>query len=313
MSTINIVDPGMSLGALTKRKTTTYLILHHSASENTSVEAINDWHRANGWAGIGYNFYIRKNGAIYKGRGWEYVGAHTINYNSVSIGICFEGNFETADDSMPEVQYNVGVDMIALALEKYPTITTICGHEKLNATACPGKNFPLDKMIAAGWAAVGSVSSTTSTETNAEETDASSILAGTEKPIATLKAEGIKKFQTWLNNNYNAGLSVDGIYGPKTRTAAIRAMQTNIGTTADGIWGSRSNAACPVLGVGSIGNDVHILQGMLYCRGSVYAGFDGIFGSMTESEIKAYQGANGLLVDGKAGKDTFTSLFAPIM
>ena len=31
---------------------------------------------------------------------------------------------------------------------------------------------------------------------------------------------------------------------------------------------------------------------------------------MTESEVKSYQSGNGLTVDGKAGKDTFTKLFA---
>lgn len=125
-----------------------------------------------------------------------------------------------------------------------------------------------------------------------------------------LRKEGIKNTQTWLNSTYGVGLSVDGVDGPNTRTALIKAAQTEIGVTVDGIWGTNSKSACPVLIVGSSGNIVYILQGLLYCNGYVYSGFDGKFGSMTESEVKSYQGASGLTIDGKAGKDTFTSLIA---
>ena len=36
--------------------------------------------------------------------------------------------------------------------------------------------------------------------------------------------------------------------------------------------------------------------------------FDGIYGVKTEAQVKAYQSANRLLVDGKVGKDTIFDL-----
>lgn len=305
MATVNIIDSGLKFGSLTKRSKTVRLILHHTAATSMTDAQIHQQHLNQGWAGIGYNFYIRKDGTVYKGRGWEYVGAHCTGYNSTSIGICFEGNYETETD-MPDAQYNSGVAMIALVLEKYPTITDIGGHKHYMATACPGKNFPLDRMIAAGQGATGSVSGTTSTGTNTT--------AGTSTPAAIstddAKKAGIKCCQTWLNGFGNYGLAVDGIYGSATRTAAKKAMQTIIGTGVDGDWGTKSKAACVTLKSGSTGNAVYVLQGMLYCRGYIYSGVDGVYGAMTVAEVKSYQGANGLTPDGIAGLLTFTSLFS---
>lgn len=140
-------------------------------------------------------------------------------------------------------------------------------------------------------------------------TAASAAAASTDTSSVPV-TEIIKQFQTWLNAYCRSGLAVDGIYGVKTRTAAIKAMQTCIGVTADGIWGAKSKAVCPALKQGSSGNAVYILQGILFCRGYIYSGFDGQFGSMTQAEVRSYQGANSLTSDGIAGKDTFTSLFA---
>lgn len=145
---MNIINTGLKFkNKLTKRKKTVRLFIHHAAAQNASVATVHQWHLNRGWAGIGYNFYITKDGTIYQGRGWDYVGAHCTGYNSTSVGICFEGNYE-AETDMPAAQYNSGVALIREALSKYPTITEICGHKAHGATACPGKYFPLSQMIA---------------------------------------------------------------------------------------------------------------------------------------------------------------------
>lgn len=46
-----------------------------------------------GWWDIAYNFLIAGDGRVYEGRGWSYVGAHSVNFNSNSIGIAFVGDF----------------------------------------------------------------------------------------------------------------------------------------------------------------------------------------------------------------------------
>lgn len=143
----NIQNAGLSFTSMTRRSRTTHLILHHTAANNQSVQQIHQIHRNLGWAGIGYNFYIRQDGSIWQGRGWDNVGAHTVNYNSTSIGISFEGNY-SEQTTMPQAQYNSGVVMVQLAKSMFPTISRVCGHRDLNQTACPGTHFPLSDMIA---------------------------------------------------------------------------------------------------------------------------------------------------------------------
>lgn len=119
--------------------------------------------------------------------------------------------------------------------------------------------------------------------------------------------------QTWLNNTYNTGLTVDNIYGSKTKAAHVKALQTwlnvtyNAGLVVDGIYGAKTKAAIRVL---KKGNGVKILQGFLICNGYDTGGFDGDFGSKTDAAVRSYQGKKGLTVDGQAGQDTFTKLAA---
>ena len=120
--------------------------------------------------------------------------------------------------------------------------------------------------------------------------------------------------QTWLNENYNAGLAVDGIYGRMTKAALVRALQTelnrqcNAGLTVDGIFGRRTKAAIFNVGAGRQGNITRILQGLLICSGFNPGGFTGFFGAGTEAAVREFQYRAGLEVDGVAGKATFAAL-----
>lgn len=103
-------------------------------------------HRARGWNGIAYHYYIRKDGSIYRGRPEWMIGGHTLNWNWCSIGVCFEGNFEK--DTMPAAQVKSGVELVADLKARHPGIMVI-GHRDVNATDCPGRNFPMETMKAA--------------------------------------------------------------------------------------------------------------------------------------------------------------------
>lgn len=122
------------------------------------------------------------------------------------------------------------------------------------------------------------------------------------------------QFQSWLNAGYSAGLNVDGLWGPNTRKAAIKALQSELngqfgkGLAVDGIWGSKTKAACVNVKQGARGNLTRIIQGVLYCRGCDPKGFDGIFGSGCAAAVKSFQRANGLSADGIVGKDTWERL-----
>lgn len=129
-------------GTLTKRVATKYIILHHRAT-NGGVQSIHNAHLRNGWAGIGYHFYIRKDGGIYRGRPIDVIGAHTTNYNTVSIGVCFEGNFE--NETMPDVQKKTAIELISHLHKSHPN-AEVKKHKDFNNTACPGKNFPYNEI-----------------------------------------------------------------------------------------------------------------------------------------------------------------------
>ena len=145
---MNIQTTGLIFGEMTKRKETDLLVLHHQGTTTRqSVEQIHNYHKnTNGWAGIGYHFYVRTNGEIFEGRPIEYVGAHAYGFNSTSIGICFEGNFEV--EEMSNAQKEAGKWLVAYIKGLYP-IEKVVGHRDLMATACPGKNFPFDEIASA--------------------------------------------------------------------------------------------------------------------------------------------------------------------
>ena len=138
---MEIKEVNLDFGSMNLRsKVLEYIVIHHTASTaKETVEQIHNFHiNNNGWAGIGYHFYIRKDGTIYKGRDEKYAGAHCENYNSVSLGICLEGNFEI--EKPTEKQIQSVTDLVKYLRKKYGDFKLV-GHRDLNATACPGKNL----------------------------------------------------------------------------------------------------------------------------------------------------------------------------
>lgn len=86
-----------------------YLVVHCTATEPSQVVTVDDidrWHRAKGWAMIGYHWYIDRNGEIHEGRPEQYAGSHVRHYNQHAIGICYEGGMDEkgrdADTRTPE-------------------------------------------------------------------------------------------------------------------------------------------------------------------------------------------------------------------
>lgn len=119
------------------------LVYHHTAIKDISPEDINKLHKNKGWKGIGYHYYIRKDGTIYKGREDEAEGSHVKGYNKKSIGICLEGNFE--EEQLSKEQIKSLKDLSVYICLKY-NIKDILPHKKLGNTLCPGRNFPLKEI-----------------------------------------------------------------------------------------------------------------------------------------------------------------------
>ena len=128
------------------RSCTKYIVLHPAAAEKCTVEDVHRWHRdGNGWFGIGYHFFVAKDGKIYRGRPVNSVGAHAPARNGNSIGVCFEGDY-MREKTMPQAQIEAGAMLIAWLRKQYRTIEKVEAHRDVTATDCPGKYFPFEKI-----------------------------------------------------------------------------------------------------------------------------------------------------------------------
>jgi hypothetical protein len=125
----------------TKRKSTVRLVIHHvgKLTRDVSAEEIHKWHIDKDYGGIGYHFVIRKNGVIERGRAEDLWGAHCLNQNHDTIGICVVGDFDIQPE-VPQAQLYSLKELVDLLCKKYP-IKGIYGHRDLKATTCPGKNL----------------------------------------------------------------------------------------------------------------------------------------------------------------------------
>ncbi len=137
---MTIIDVGLKFNSMTYGNKPNKLVLHHAEASKCTVQDIHSWHLNNGWAGIGYHYFVRKDGSIYKGRPDNVIGSHCQGSNTGSLGICFEGNY--MKETMPTAQYNAGIDLIKYLRGEYGNLT-IYGHKDLLATECPGSKFPL--------------------------------------------------------------------------------------------------------------------------------------------------------------------------
>lgn len=130
--------------SLSKRPRTDYIVLHHAEASKCTVEQVDSWHKQNGWAGIGYHFFVRKDGTIYRGRPLDTIGAHVSGMNSRSIGICAEGSYMT--ETMPEAQKKAICELLVYLKDNYYPTASIVGHKEVGQSNCPGKNFPLSEI-----------------------------------------------------------------------------------------------------------------------------------------------------------------------
>lgn len=121
----------------------TLIVIHCSAvrpGQQSSAKDIDGWHKKKGWKGIGYHFVVRRDGTIEYGRPLEEVGAHVVNHNKHSIGICYEGGYDSmgnaADTRTPE-QVRTLRQLVEKLHAQFPK-ALILGHHDLTPTKpCP--------------------------------------------------------------------------------------------------------------------------------------------------------------------------------
>ena len=124
----------------------TLIIIHCSAvrpDQTSSAAQIDTWHRRdNHWKfGIGYHYVVRRDGSIEPGRPEWQVGAHCLNHNAHSIGVCYEGGLDIRGqpaDTRTEAQKASLRTLLEDLHKRYPR-ALIVGHRDLDPTKeCPG-------------------------------------------------------------------------------------------------------------------------------------------------------------------------------
>lgn len=133
-----------------------YIVVHYTATpfeRDFSAADIDAMHKRRGWSGIGYHFYIRKDGTVEEGRSLLERGAHVRGHNHHSIGICYEGgvyanDVNTGVDTRTTEQRQAMAALIYKMLKRYPNAQVV-GHRDMPgaSTQCPGFD------VAAWWAA----------------------------------------------------------------------------------------------------------------------------------------------------------------
>ncbi|WP_135079288.1 N-acetylmuramoyl-L-alanine amidase [Terasakiella sp. SH-1] len=133
------------------RERTDFIIIHCSATKadmDIDAQTIRDWHvNENGWADIGYNRVIKRDGTIEQGRHDDAIGAHARGYNDKSIGICLVGGLGPdgqAQSNFTFAQYAALANLLEEMKGQYPQ-AKIIGHCDVANKACP--SFDVKSLV----------------------------------------------------------------------------------------------------------------------------------------------------------------------
>jgi uncharacterized protein YgiM (DUF1202 family) len=156
---------------LSKLKRLDTIVIHHSASDGSTIQSIHKYHLSEGHAGCDYNYVITADGVIYKGRGLIYEGGHvgnakSNNLNAHSCGICIVGAIHKHPPTAAQVASakklisailalnGQGVDGVAIQ------VNILYGHREVPyyvngkltgnpyPTVCPGAYMPMGEFKA---------------------------------------------------------------------------------------------------------------------------------------------------------------------
>ncbi len=136
----------------------TYIVIHHSATEEGNALTIDQLHHRRGFEhGLGYHFLIdngskgKQKGQIEVGPRWikQMDGAHAnaAGMNENGIGICMIGNF--SETYVTEQQLNSLVFLTRVLMRHYGIpLERVIRHKDVPGknTECPGNYFPWDEF-----------------------------------------------------------------------------------------------------------------------------------------------------------------------
>jgi len=218
-----------SLTPINKRRVDK-IVQHHMAHKSWNINDVHNYHKnSNGWAGIGYNYWIAFDGTIYEGRGMN-VGAHVGGHNSHTIGIGYQGDFSS--QKMTDAQLKSGIELNKWLIGKFPNVgkNDIIGHSDLASTACPGRNFRMSELKKG---VKGELSSPSWTKVSGSWTGQTLGNGEYGKPIRELQTKLYENKPRYLKKG-----DIDGYFGSTTEKA-VREYQKDNGLDIDGLAGKQ--------------------------------------------------------------------------
>lgn len=111
------------------------VFIHCSASDNPAhddVSVMDKWHRARGYSGCGYHFFIKKDGTIQNGREIDRVPAAQAPHNKGSLAICLHG---LDKDKFTNAQFESLRRLCSAINHAYDV--TFHGHCEVSNKLCP--------------------------------------------------------------------------------------------------------------------------------------------------------------------------------
>ncbi|MBW3604881.1 MAG: N-acetylmuramoyl-L-alanine amidase, partial [Actinobacteria bacterium] len=169
-------DESLRSGRPSYARQASYAVLHHTVNTNDYTRAqaagivrgIYAYHtQSRGWSDIGYNVLVDRFGTIYEGRAGgltrAVIGAHTLGFNTGSIGVAMIGNYDTGSVTSAtrsavahllawkfaihgiDPKGTVDITSACTGTCKHPrgsvvTMPTLFGHRDVGQTSCPGAN-----------------------------------------------------------------------------------------------------------------------------------------------------------------------------
>lgn len=156
---------------LHKLKRLDTIVIHHSASDGSTIQSIHTYHLSEGHAGCDYNYVISPDGTVYKGRGLIYEGGHVSNeksdgLNEHSCGICITGAIHRHAPTAAQTASATRLITAILELNGQTVdgvainVTTLYAHREVPyyvkgkltggayPTVCPGQYMPMDTFKA---------------------------------------------------------------------------------------------------------------------------------------------------------------------
>ena len=121
----------------------TEIIVHCTATReghHFTVADVDRWHKSRGFKCIGYHYLIHLDGTVEPGRPEEEVGAHCLEHNATSIGVCYVGGLasdgRTPSDTRTLAQRQSLLTLLRELKRRFPE-ASIHSHREFAAKACP--------------------------------------------------------------------------------------------------------------------------------------------------------------------------------